>query len=291
MKSNPLTAKGSESRARSRDASLSRGARLPTTRRATMRLLGAFAALLFLAPLAIGEALGSECESQYRMSHSDSDCMHAWWDNSPSWSCWGTKGGAESFCSNYGTVVVKVDIQGGEDLTPHRTTAGKWRYTRCLNDTNSISCCIDKSDLCVKNQVEPDSDQKIKYFQSGNSTLQTASVGTRIERYNFCQDNPDTIYCEINPRNDALWAPNCGDHDCTVGDCNWHWNQSDASDSCTLVSMNYIGADFFSPKCNVHARCSSSDTSQEVHSALTAEMWDVDDLEVCDDLYVKVSCD
>ena len=139
MKSNPLTAKGSESRARSQHTSHAGGARLATTRRAAMRLLGAFAVLLFLAPLASGQALGSECESSYRMSHSNSDCMHAWWDNSPSWSCWGSEGGAESFCSQYGTVVVKVDIDGGADLTPHRSTAGKWRYSRCLNDTRSIS--------------------------------------------------------------------------------------------------------------------------------------------------------
>lgn len=291
MKSNPLTVKGSESRARSRDASASRWARLPTARRATMRLLSAFAALLLLTPLAIGQALGSDCGSSYRMSHSDSDCMHAWWDNSPSWSCWGTKGGAESFCSHYGTVVVKVDIQGGEDLTPHRSTAGKWRYTRCLNDTNAISCCIDKSDLCVKNQVEADDDGKIKYFLSGNSTLQTASVDTRIERYNFCQDNPDTVYCDVNPRGDAHWAPNCNDHDCTVSDCNWHWNQSDASETCTIVSMTYNGADFFNPKCNVHARCESSDGTESKNTGLTALMWEVDDLVECNLHVVKQSCD
>ena len=191
----------------------------------------AFAALLFLAPLAIGQALGSECGSSYRMSHGDSDCMHAWWDNSPSSNCWGTKGGAQSFCSNYGTVVVKVDLVSHGDLTVHRNNSEKWRYTNCFTDTNAISCCIDKSDLCVKNQVEADANDKIKYFVSGNSSLQTASVGTRIERYEFCRDNPDTVYCDVNPEGDALWAPNCGDHDCTVADCNWHWNQSDAHES------------------------------------------------------------
>ena len=104
--------------------------------------------------------------------------MHAWWDNSPSATCWGTKGGFQSYCSNYGTVVVKVDLVNHADYTVHKNDSEKYRYENCVTDTNSVSCCIDKSDLCVKNQAEADDNDKIKYFKSGNSTLQTASVGT-----------------------------------------------------------------------------------------------------------------
>ena len=142
------------------------------------RLAFALAALLFLAPLTIGQALGSNCESSYRISHSNSDCMHAWWDNSPSSSCWGTKGGAQIFCSNYGEVVGKVDIISGTDITVWLRNPSKWRYTRCANDTRQISCCIDKSELCKKSQVEMNDDGKIEHYHSSNNTWSTPLVNT-----------------------------------------------------------------------------------------------------------------
>ena len=258
------------------------------------RLAFALAALLFLPILGADDANASSCDSQYRMDHSDSDCMTAWWDNSPNFNCWGTEGGAQSSCSDYGRVVVKVDLQSHSDLTAHRTNSSKWFYRNCFTDTRAISCCIDISDLCVKNQVEADDNDKIKYFKSGNSTLQTASVGTRMERYNFCQNNPNTVYCDVNPEGDALWSPNCGDHDCTVGDCNWHWNQSDASESslCTKQDMTYDGSNFHTPKCNVKWLCEGHlNGVWRIRRDTTAfKMWDVDDLQICD-LEVKVSCD
>lgn len=264
--------------------------RIPT---GSIGLVIALSTLLFVGIFAVKPAAASDCQSQYRMSHSNSDCLHAWWDNSPSASCWGTKGGAQSYCSNYGTVTVKIDLVAGTDRTINRNNSEKYRYENCLTDTRSISCCIDKSDLCVKNQVEADVNDKIKYFVSGNSTLQTANVGTRIERYNFCKDNPDTIYCDIDPEGDALWEPNCGDHDCTVSDCNWHWNQSDAHESslCVKTNMAYDGSTFSQPKCAVSWTCQGSLNGvwRINRDTNTFAMWETDDLQECD-LEVKVNC-
>ena len=69
MKSNPLTAIGTGPHARSRDARSSGRARFATTRRMSLRLLVAFVALLFLAPLAIEQALAA-CPPSYRITAS-----------------------------------------------------------------------------------------------------------------------------------------------------------------------------------------------------------------------------
>jgi len=173
------------------------------TARTASRLALALAALLFLAPLAIGQALGSDCGSSYRMSHGDSDCMHAWWDNSPSLNCWGTKGGAQSFCSDYGTVVVKVDLVSHGDLTVHRNNSEKWRYSNCFTDTNAVSCCIDKSDLCVKNQVEADANDKInRRFDGINQRLDDFNdrVNQRFDDFNGRFDGVNQRFDDANDR-------------------------------------------------------------------------------------------
>ena len=75
MKSNPLTAIGTGPHARSRDARSSGRARFATTRRMSLRLLVAFVALLFLAPLAIEQALAA-CPPSYRIKVNGGGNMH-----------------------------------------------------------------------------------------------------------------------------------------------------------------------------------------------------------------------
>ena len=256
-----------------------------------LRLVAAFAALLFLAPLAIDQALGSNCEWSYRMNHSNSDCMHGWWDNSPPASAGygtGSKWGVQSFCSNYGSVVAKIDLSGGADKTWTLNNGSKRRSGSFWHDVSGVYCCIDKGDMCIKQQVE-ESGNEIKYFVSGNSTLQTAEVTERIDRYNFCQDNPDTIYCEVDPQGDAHVAPNCGDHDCSVDDCNSNWDESDASETCRITRMNYDEPSFTQPECSLIALCENEDQTRGVNTQLTVEMSQVADLKECD-LEVKLTC-
>ena len=288
---NFLTAMGTRRHARSRDARPAQGARFATARRMSLRLALAFAALLFLAPLAIDQALGSNCEWSYRMNHSNSDCMHGWWDNSPPAStgyAMGSKYGVQSFCSNYGSVVAKIDISGGSDRTWTLNNGSKQRGGSVWNNVSGIYCCIDKGDMCVKQQVEK-SNHEIKYFVSGNSTLQTANVNERIDRYNFCQDHPDTIYCDVNPQGDAHWTPVCGDHDCSVNDCNWHWNQNDDMSNCELLYMGFDDSNFHQPTCRIQATCTNYGTINRWND-ITVKVWEVDDLIDCDHVDLKLSC-
>ena len=59
----------------------------------------AAAVLAFAAVALVADAVQASCGSSRRVSHSDTNCMHAWWDNSPGWALLGYKAGAESFCS------------------------------------------------------------------------------------------------------------------------------------------------------------------------------------------------
>lgn len=252
------------------------------------RLAFALAALLFLAPLTIGQALGSNCENSYRISHSNSDCMHAWWDNSPSSSCWGTKGGAQSFCSNYGEVVGKVDIISGTDITVWLRNTSKWRYTRCTNDTRQISCCIDKSELCKKSQVEMNDDGKIDHYHSRNNTWSTPLVNTHRRRYEHCESYPTSIYCEVDPEGDAFTEPTlCGGVQCTAGHCWTYWDGSDADDSCQDESMSFNDSAVFSPLCTVTADCLEDDGTTLTSSTGTRQAFDMGAMKYCGDGEIK----
>lgn len=245
------------------------------------RLALAFAALLFLAPLAIGEALGSNCENSYRISHSNSDCMHAWWDNSPSASCWGTKGGAQSFCSNYGSITVKVDIIAGPDIEVERSGSGKWRYQLCTNDTNQISCCIDKSDLCIKGQVEKTNTGYIQHWESSNNSWSAVYVGTHRARYEHCENHSGSIYCEVDPEGDASTAPTlCGSGQCAASHCWLYWNVSDADDSCQDESMSFDDSTVFEPLCTVTADCLNDD-GDYVEAEKTETTYEMNELKNC----------
>ena len=246
------------------------------------RLAFALATLLFLAPLTIGEALGSNCESSYRISHSNSDCMHAWWDNSPSSTCWGTKGGAQSFCSNYGSITVKVDIIGGSDIEVERNGSGKWRYTLCTNDTRQISCCIDKSDLCKKSQVEPSSSGYIDHYNPHNNTWESYSVSTHEDRYKHCDRySNESIYCDVDPKGDAFTEPTlCDGEECAHSHCSSYWSDSSADDTCRDESMGSSLSDVFNPTCTVSADCLNDD-GDYVEAEKTDVMYEMDELRNC----------
>ena len=292
MKNEFVTAMGTGTRARPLDARPAGGGRFTTAKISSLRVLGAFAALLFLAPLVIGEAEGA-CESNHRLSHSEVDCLHAWWDNTPSAST-GVPGGstvaAISNCSIYGTVVAKIDIRHRSDWTWHLENSSTRRGKLAFNDIRGVSCCRDISDLCLRRQVEANPDGRIVVYNTSSASYDAVDVSTRIKRYEFCQDNPDNIYCVVDPKGDAYWEPNCGDHDCTMGDCSWQWNKSDAAETCTKEDMGFSGHNFWSPQCDIATNCRSADGSRSVRSRVFVTLWDMDDLQKCDDLRVKLNC-
>ena len=102
-------------------------------------------------------------------------------------------------------------------------------------------------------------------------------VSTHQARFDLCERWPDYIYCEVNPWGDAFTDPsasvadlrdrpcgtadtlacNCGDHFCDEGDCEWHWQQSSASQTCIILSdsISMPANDGTTYECTVQARC------------------------------------
>lgn len=181
------------------------------------------------------------CNNWARISHSDVDCMHAWWDNSPPVSAGvgaGSTYGVESYCSEWGTVVANIDIKNAEDRHVHMYNIGRWTAKVSHHDIRNISCCIDDSDLCYKNQVRPkDGQDQIAHITvSGSSWTSTSvKVDTHWKRYDFCQQNPSYIYCTANVSGDVWNKPDtprcaednscsCGDHVCSAESCDAEWD-------------------------------------------------------------------
>ena len=184
------------------------------------------------------------CDQSARQSHSNATCLHAWWDNTPSTHA-GSDFGAKNLCSSYGTVVAHVDKKDAGDYHFHLLDDSEENSNSWFTDVREISCCVDKSDLCFKEQVEANSSGKIYHVVLPTYTW--VSVATHQERYDFCQANPDYIYCTVDPKGDALQNPatmpgDCDGSPCTIQDCRDRFALSSAAgspSSCTDLSLRY----------------------------------------------------
>ena len=281
------------------------------------RLTGRAAALLALALMA-GHAAASQswdvsqaCGQAHRIDRATATCLNGAWDNSPGlWS--GYAGGSDhwvqSVCSNHGLVYASVDIAGQLDKKYKLDNAAKQTSISLTSNVRAIACCINHGDqLCFKNQVEKNASWEIRHVTvSGSGYSETTTdVSTHAKRYKFCQDHPNDIYCKVNPEGDALTNPyNCGDHFCTAGDCTWHWERSDAYDSCLSTgsgySMRISASDGTSQRCTITAQCENGysragengapDTLFYQSNEFSAEVWHFDNLVNCSG-YLKVrSC-
>ena len=166
-----------------------------------------------------------------------------------------------------------------------------------------IACCINKSKLCFERQVEGEWIRHVT-VSGGSWSDAWVDVRTHEKRYAFCQDNPDDIYCEVDPEGDALVAPhppNCGDRYCTAGDCEWRWDRSPASDSCyyskgdTRRTLSISAYDGSSQTCTIETRCNYVGTSDDgtieiqwVENEFSAELLDFDDLDVCENGIIEI---
>jgi hypothetical protein len=275
-----------------------------------LKLLMVAAAAFVTLALAAGQVVANQkwdvnsgCGSGHRISHSQASCLNAGWNNSPGfWS--GNPGGCDYWltgkCASYGLVYANVDLK---DRLDH-----KWKLTNNSRNSNSgamiigkvrdIACCINHGDqLCYKNQIEKTSSGQIRHVTvtgSGYSSTMV-NVNTHKKRYIFCRDNPDYIYCEVNPEGDAFTTPrNCGDHTCTVGDCTWHWNRSTADATChedfNPYSMSISAEDGTSQTCTIQVKCEShiepaisGGGGYMIYelNELSAPVWDFDNLANC----------
>ena len=194
--------------------------------------------------------VSSACSSTYRISDDDATCLKSEFENR------GTHGivgggasyGAHNSCHAYGKLVVSIDIKGGDDI---KGTLRKGFLGWLTGETSSnrhireITCCIDKSDLCFKEQVEASDSGKV--YHVVHPTYTWVSVATHQQRYDFCQANPDYIYCTVDPKGDALQNPatmpgDCDGSPCTIQDCRDRFALSSAAgspSSCTDLSLRY----------------------------------------------------
>ena len=68
------------------------------------------------------EHYGGACNSQYKVGYRNTECLSAWWDNTPPAStgyALGSTFGAENKCSDYGDMKAHVDTVGGTDVHFH----------------------------------------------------------------------------------------------------------------------------------------------------------------------------
>ena len=242
---------------------------------------------------------GTACGHGHRISKGSSDwqanCLSARWSNSWNFSRAGYEVNVKNECSEYGTIVTNIDIKSADDAYYHLHSSNEERFIS-IGKIRDVTCCINGSDLCFKRQIEGEWIKHVTVTGSGWSQ-NWVDVRTQKRRYNFCQDNPDDIYCEVDPEGDAHVTPpplNCGDHYCTVDDCESQYAQSSAVETCSGLpqawNMTISSEEGESQTCTVTEKCMSHIVWFEDRNGgywvyedttLSAEVEDMDDLHNC----------
>ena len=181
------------------------------------------------------------CSDAMRISANNATCIDVWHDNSPPASSRAGEGstyGAQSSCSDYGTVKVHIDLIDYQNqyfiLTDSEAINGNNSYA----DIQKLTCCLSASDLCYENQVEARSDGTIRSIAIDGETVTESfvDVSTHQLRFDFCRENPNEIYCTVDPSGDAHTVPpqpsaECDGEPCTVQDCLDNFDDSPAAGS------------------------------------------------------------
>ena len=115
--------------------------------------LSAVLVLLFAAGSA-GPA-HAKCGISSRISHKDSDCLTAKWDNAANWLSI-NKYQVKNECSDLGTVFAKLDVKNWQDLTEELSDDQWEKGSTDLLNIRHIYCCSDLSDLCNRSDIEDD---------------------------------------------------------------------------------------------------------------------------------------
>ena len=234
---------------------------------------------------------GGACSNSYRQRHRTAGCLHAWWDNTPPISsgvALGSKYGAQNKCSQYGEIVAHIDLINTPDEHFVLDNSSRTRGWDGVTNVRQISCCMNESDLCHRQQVEAKNGIIRVYTGSGTRT-RDVDVSTHAKRWEFCRDNEDTIYCEVDPEGDAFTAPNCEDHPsaCTEDDCEDAYENSEIYEYCSRNVTYAIGLSEGRAQCTIGARCRGAVLdSGYSYSGFDVMRWfleDVDDLVFCPD--------
>ena len=262
-------------------------------------------ALFVVSALAAGpvsantfESVNSACDQKYRMPHTTATCLDAAWDNTPpilSGVAGGSTFWAQNMCSDYGSVVASIDTINFLDSRWTLTNSSQERDQLSVYDIRNITCCIDRSDLCIKKQVVATGGQITRVTVTESGYEQTAvDVSTHEKRYEFCEDNADDIYCENDPEGDAFTAPvyDCGADECTTEDCIAFWERSEAYDRCTLNgNIELMRPMVGDTVCYIAAKCGrTEDESHHIPSSLMPAVLDMDDICVASDGTMTLEC-
>ena len=283
-----------------------------------LKLLTTVTAALVALALSSGQAYADTawqvpeaCGEQHRVQHSDATCLRADWNNSPgTWSGYplGHKHCVQNQCSSYGMLYAGIDIKDEFDIKYKLVSGTRECNTHTSGKVRDIDCCINHGDqLCYKNQVEKNSSGQIRQAQvsSSGTVYVDRDVSTHEKRWEFCKDNAGDIYCEVDPEGDANTNPyNCGDHYCTIADCTWHFEQSEAHDECRTewsgYSMSISATDGTSERCTVEVACETgawtepdgNNTARMIHkdNDFSDAVWNFDDLVNCEGALKIGSC-
>ena len=206
------------------------------------------------------------CNSTNRLTHSESTCLTATWRNTriidrttgetipgrvmPSYtvtdsSTWDLT----NDCALHGSIVANIDMRWSLTTDRHahlrKSDASSTLSGASTNDrVKDISCCTDLSDLCLKQEVEADTDGIIKRRTSGTAYVDV-SVATHEDRYAFCQEYPNSIYCRVDPSGDAFTEPPPPLPDPSLQTCYDNWTASQASSHCTDFQAETSGGESF----------------------------------------------
>ena len=289
-------------------------------------------ALLLSALLAAGTAFagatfdtptdrGTSVDCWHGVFHQNASCLHGWWDNSPPAStgvALGSTWGVHSQCGDWGTVYGRVRTAtqsvGGYEYGYLLEDSDKKRGNARFSDVLNIKCCPEKGELCHKSQVRA-LNGKIKIWDDSSNEYVRVDVSTREKRQEFCRQYRDGVYCRNNLSGDAISGNpyNCGNHYCTVDDCEWHYEQSRPSthspgcadadsgfdDDRQDYEMTISATDGSSQTCTLRTHCLSGNEeymggSRHTYAdaEISTDVWNMDDLINCSGtLQVGGSCD
>lgn len=114
----------------------------------TSRNSGLWAAGILLLVVVAGPTHADQCGPSDRVALDDAECLaggftnRTWPSNDSAW--------VRNDCSQYGTVVAKVDRAGAPDWTKWLDGSGAEIMQGSQGNIRSISCCRELSDLCSK---------------------------------------------------------------------------------------------------------------------------------------------
>ena len=273
------------------------------------------------------------CDSWARITTASATCMSSDWSHMgipPYWETW-----AKNHCSSYGNIEAHVDVPNEGDTHIHAHGSSKAYGGSTTSKPRSIKCCINTSDLCWKDQVEAHTSGehagKVRIIQlySSGWGVSYADVSSHEARYTLCNSDTwtdGTIYCEEDPDGDAHIFPasfqpdpatasmsilrarpcggegepgcTCSSHICDRFDCEWHFDQSPASNTCGRYGGNG-GAGFTHSErsmwsCGVDVRCRVGVRGYigiyEENATFDGAMWELTSLNNCGGVLQRADC-